>query len=119
MYTIRDEFTFNAAHLLEGLPDGHKCGNLHGHTYKVELRLSYSGVDARGFLLDFADMAPFKELLDTRLDHRFLNEVLDVNPTAENIARWLYDRAAPMFEPLHVTVRVWETPRAWAEYSKI
>ena len=118
MYTIAKQFTFDAAHKLDNLSDGHKCGGLHGHTYTVEIRLSYPGLDQKGMVMDFGDLAPFKEVIDKFYDHRYLNETMLENPTAENIARDLYSVAANMFPQYKIRVRVWETPKAWAEYGK-
>lgn len=94
-YTIAKEFAFSASHVLDGLPEGHQCGRLHGHNYVVELELTADRVDDRGFVLDYGDLAPFKGLVDTFLDHRHLNDVLTdgLNPTAENLAEWLHAAA--------------------------
>jgi len=118
VYTIAKQFTFDAAHKLDGLPDGHKCSELHGHTYTVEIRLSYWGLDRCGFVMDFGELAPFKEVIDTMLDHKYLNDTLVINPTAENIARTLHGLAVAMFPNYKIRIRVWETPKAWAEYGK-
>jgi 6-pyruvoyltetrahydropterin/6-carboxytetrahydropterin synthase len=75
-------------------------------------------VDARtGFVVDFFDMEKsFAGIMDA-LDHRCLNEVegLD-NPTAENIAVWIWDRLKPAIKPISA-VRVYETADCWAEYD--
>lgn len=90
-YTIAKEFAFSASHVLEGLPEGHQCGRLHGHNYVVEIELTADRLDERGFVLDYGDLAPFKRLVDDELDHRHLNDRLgdQLNPTAENLAEWL------------------------------
>jgi 6-pyruvoyltetrahydropterin/6-carboxytetrahydropterin synthase len=85
------EFTFEAAHRLPHVPDGHKCGRLHGHSYRVEVHVRGDVDPVSGMVIDFADIkAAFKPLED-RLDHHYLNEVegLD-NPTSENLARWVW-----------------------------
>jgi len=94
-YTIAKEFAFSASHVLDGLPEGHQCGRLHGHNYVVEIELTADRVDDRGFVLDYGDLSPFKGLVDTFLDHRHLNDVLTdgLNPTAENLAEWLHAAA--------------------------
>jgi 6-pyruvoyltetrahydropterin/6-carboxytetrahydropterin synthase len=88
------EFTFEAAHLLPFVPGGHKCGRLHGHSYRVEIHVA-GPVDEAGWVMDFGEIKAAFAPLHDRLDHRYLNEVdgLD-NPTSENLARWIWDRLA-------------------------
>jgi 6-pyruvoyltetrahydropterin/6-carboxytetrahydropterin synthase len=124
IYTIAKEFGFSASHVLEGLPDGHQCGRLHGHNYVVELELRAEQLDERGFVLDYGELAPFKEWVDTHLDHRHLNDQVDGNPTAENLAAILYDAAKVLLIDAGdglgrwwvSAVRVPETPKTVAEY---
>lgn len=90
---IFKEFTFEAAHRLPFVPEGHKCGRLHGHSYRVEIHVAGEVDPATGWILDFADIgAAFKPLFEL-LDHNYLNDIdgLD-NPTSENLARWIWDR---------------------------
>lgn len=89
------EFTFEAAHQLPDVPEGHKCGRLHGHSYRVEVRVSGPVDDAAGWVMDFGEIkAHFAPLLD-QLDHSYLNEIDGLtNPTSENLARWIWDRLA-------------------------
>jgi 6-pyruvoyltetrahydropterin/6-carboxytetrahydropterin synthase len=122
MYRICKRFSFDAAHRLDGLPDGHKCGRTHGHTYAVEVELSAHRLDQHGFVVDFGDLsAVVKGLIDQRYDHQFLNDKIDANPTAENLAFELYNSITPMLRALLreivvEAVRVSETPSSWAEY---
>jgi 6-pyruvoyltetrahydropterin/6-carboxytetrahydropterin synthase len=89
---IWKEFTFDSAHLLPHVPEGHKCGRLHGHTFKVRVEVA-GRVDDRGWVMDFADIKAAVQPLIDQLDHQYLNDIpgLD-NPTSENIAIWLRDR---------------------------
>jgi 6-pyruvoyltetrahydropterin/6-carboxytetrahydropterin synthase len=93
MYRIGKQFHFSASHQLEGLPDGHPCGRLHGHNDQVELILTAELLDDTGFVVDYGDLRPFQQLIDQELDHRHLNDVLPFQTSAENIARYLYGRA--------------------------
>lgn len=116
MYCISKLFSFSASHQLHGLPDGHPCARLHGHNYQVELVLSKSVLDERGFVVDYGDLKPFGQYLDETLDHRHLNDVLE-QPTAENLARHLYEVAWSLWHDVHLCVRVSETPKTWASYE--
>lgn len=122
MFLIEKTFSFDAAHNLVGLPDGHKCGNLHGHTYSVTLRLLGDELDQCGFLVDYASMRTLREYIDLNLDHAYLNDVLSFNPTAENLAQFLYKVAKQIYVDsptvLIHSVTVSETPATKATYSE-
>lgn len=117
-YEIEKEFAFSASHVLEGLPEGHQCGRLHGHNYRVVLRLSGGRLQEVGFLYDYGAMRPFGQFLDNTLDHRHLNEVMASNPTAEALARHLAGIAKGLLPNLptgvQISVGVSETPKTWA-----
>ena len=89
-------FSFEAAHRLPQVPEGHKCRRLHGHSFKVEL-VCEGEVDSRtGWLIDFADIKAAFEPIRNQLDHRYLNEIEGLeNPTAEVLARWIWRRVKP------------------------
>jgi len=124
MYIISKMFSFEASHQLKGLPnnpDGssHKCTQLHGHSYRVELILRRVDLDEHGFVVDYNDMKPFQEYIDEHLDHRHINDVLPgINPTAENIAKHLYGVAWQLWHDVAITVRVSETQKTWASYDE-
>jgi 6-pyruvoyltetrahydropterin/6-carboxytetrahydropterin synthase len=108
-------FQIEAAHLLPRLPQGHKCRRLHGHSYRVRLVVEGDVDPEMGWLMDFAAIDEAFGPLHEQLDHRYLNEVdgLD-NPTAENIARWIWTRLGDEL-PL-AEVRVDETCEASCTY---
>lgn len=90
---IFKEFTFEAAHRLPNVPEGHKCARLHGHSYRAEIHV-WGEVDPHaGWVMDFGDIkAAFADVRD-QLDHRYLNEVTGLeNPTSEVLARWIWAR---------------------------
>ncbi|QNP74392.1 6-carboxytetrahydropterin synthase [Streptomyces roseirectus] len=119
-YCISKEFHFSASHQLDGLPGDHPCGRLHGHNYVVSMELSAltDELDDVGFVRDYGDLRDFKVWLDDEVDHQHLNKVVgDRNPTAENLARWLFERWRGRYPEL-VAVRVAETPKTWAEYRR-
>ncbi|GLC23612.1 6-carboxytetrahydropterin synthase QueD [Roseisolibacter agri] len=91
------EFTFEAAHRLPHVPDGHKCARLHGHSFRVELHVRGPLDPTLGWVMDFADLKAAWKPLDDALDHRYLNEIPGLeNPTSEVLARWLWARLAPV-----------------------
>ena len=101
MYEMFREYRFEAAHRLTGLPDGHRCARLHGHSFVVQLHLRGLLDERKGWLVDYYDVdlawAPCHE----RLDHRYLNEVEDLeNPTSERIAHWIWVRVKPALPQL-------------------
>lgn len=114
-YRITKLFDFEASHHLTGLAAGHKCMNNHGHSYKVEIVLEAEELDEHGFVVDYSDLKPFKDYIDTWLDHHDLNEVFPhINPTAENLAKILFDVASEWWTVKEV--RVSETAKTWASY---
>jgi 6-pyruvoyltetrahydropterin/6-carboxytetrahydropterin synthase len=87
---IYKEFTFDAAHWLPMVPDGHKCKRMHGHTYMVRLWLS-GPVGTDGMILDYADIANAFDPIYLSLDHQCLNDVIQ-NPTTENLATYIREQ---------------------------
>ncbi|MCB9750825.1 MAG: 6-carboxytetrahydropterin synthase QueD [Myxococcales bacterium] len=91
---IFKEFTFEAAHRLPNVPEGHKCERLHGHSYRVTLHVRGEVGDETGWVQDFADLKQAWRPLHDQLDHRYLNEIEGLeNPTSEVLARWIWRRA--------------------------
>ena len=113
---IFKEFTFEAAHRLPNVPEGHKCGRLHGHSFSVAIYVG-GAVDARlGWVLDFAEVKKAFKPLYEQLDHHYLNEVPGLeNPTSEVLARWIWGHLEPSLPGL-TKVRVCETCTAGCEF---
>jgi 6-pyruvoyltetrahydropterin/6-carboxytetrahydropterin synthase len=120
VYRIGKAFTFEAAHHLPSLPRTHKCSRPHGHSYRVEVTVTAAELTSPGFVADFADLMPLRDYLAGTLDHQDLNQVLDVEPTSENLARhlhgWCQDTLVLPGTARVEAVRVSETGSAWAEY---
>jgi 6-pyruvoyltetrahydropterin/6-carboxytetrahydropterin synthase len=118
---ITRAYTFQAAHKLPHVPEGHKCGRLHGHTYTVEVTAAAADPlrNPPGWIMDFADLDALVEPLVQSLDHRYLNEIDGLsNPTSEELVMWFVLRlegALPSGVWLS-RVRVSENPRSWAEF---
>ncbi|TCC36611.1 6-carboxytetrahydropterin synthase QueD [Kribbella sp. YM55] len=103
---IYREFTFEAAHRLPTVPAGHKCGRLHGHSYRVEVHVSGEVDASTGWLIDFGDIKKAFRPLEDQLDHHYLNDVegLD-NPTSENLAQWIWARLVGVLPLSEIHVR--------------
>ena len=107
MTEIFREFTFEAAHRLPKVPEGHKCGRLHGHSYRVQLAVSGEVDPVLGWVMDFGDIKEAWRPLEAVLDHYLLNEIPGLeNPTSENLAAWIWERLYSLLPGLSaVTVR--------------
>ncbi|MDY6055169.1 6-carboxytetrahydropterin synthase [Micrococcus sp.] len=120
---ISKDFDFSASHRLDGLPRVHQCSRLHGHNYRVRLSIVGSIVEP-GFVVDYGELAFFKRWMDETLDHRHLNDVMDSNPTAENLAAWMASlvgerlRAMGHKNVTMIKVSVSETPKTWAMVTR-
>jgi 6-pyruvoyltetrahydropterin/6-carboxytetrahydropterin synthase len=114
---IVQAFRFEAAHHLPNVAETHRCRRMHGHSYRVELKLEGPVDPHTGFVADFFEMeAAFHPLL-AQMDHHCLNDISGLeNPTAELIAQWIWERVKPMLSQLS-SVIVYETQDCWAEYE--
>src|SRR4051812_995808 len=93
---IIKEFTVEAAHKLPNVPDGHKCGRLHGHSFRIEVHVSGAVGPVTGWVIDFADIKAAFAPLEKMLDHNYLNDLPGLeNPTSEILAMWIWDRLSP------------------------
>lgn len=140
MFKVSKEFSFDMAHILDG-HDG-KCQNLHGHTYKLQVEIASPALiedgAKKGMVIDFTDLkAVVKRAILDPMDHAFiydqtsereskianlLNELnsktfaLPTRSTAEEMARFIFERLSQQ-EKLPVSaIRLWETPTSFCEY---
>ena len=118
MYTIEVFLNFSAAHKLRGYKG--KCENIHGHNWKVAVSVSSDSLNRIGVVADFRDVKKTIKAVLERLDHKDLNAILyfkKVNPTSENLARYIYDKLKK--KRLHPSsVSVWEADDSMAEYRE-
>ncbi|RGS74339.1 6-carboxytetrahydropterin synthase QueD [Mitsuokella sp. AF21-1AC] len=124
MYTLKVEGAFEAAHRVVNYPG--KCDRLHGHNWLVEAEVRGTELDELGMLVDFKLVKQaLKSVLD-RFDHRFLNELepfsSGLNPTAENLARIIFEELEPheaFVRDSHLyAITVYETPKSSVTYTK-
>jgi 6-pyruvoyltetrahydropterin/6-carboxytetrahydropterin synthase len=102
---IFKEFTFEAAHRLPNVPEGHKCARLHGHSFTVSIHVEGEVDDELGWVMDFDEIKVAFEPLYEQLDHHFLNEIEGLqNPTSEELARWIWTRLSPELVGLSTVV---------------
>lgn len=147
MYTIEKRFTFEASHFLENLREGHPCTKLHGHSYKLYVRLVAKELDPKtGFIIDFGDLKFIKEYIDKNIDHSLIltdaqftkfNNITDNkifilsgynNSSAENMCHYfcnfiykeLYQNNTDIYNRLVlIATELYETENNCAQYSKL
>lgn len=109
------EFTFEAAHHLPKVPEGHKCRRPHGHSFTLEVHVSGDLDPKTGWVMDFADISAAVKPLLARLDHHDLNGIPGLeNPTSEMVAQWIWRELAPSLPLSAIVVR--ETASAGCIY---
>ena len=114
---IYKEFTFEAAHSLPKVPDGHKCARLHGHSYRIQVHVHGEPGTKSGWIMDFAEIKSLVKPVIKELDHYYLNDIPGLeNPTSENLAIWIWDRLIPQLPNLSKIV-VSETCTSGCVYS--
>lgn len=114
---IFKEFTFDSAHSLPHVPEGHKCKNVHGHTYHLTLFFEGDLDEKLGWVIDFTDIkTEIKPIIDS-LDHKYLNDIPGLeNPTCEVMCIWLWNIIKPKLPQLS-KIKLKETPTSGAVYE--
>jgi 6-pyruvoyltetrahydropterin/6-carboxytetrahydropterin synthase len=121
MYEVAIKKTFSAAHRISEI--GGKCEALHGHNFLVEISVTSESLNEEGLLIDFRTLKRWTEEVLDQLDHKYLNDIdyfKKLNPSSEQIARYLYDRIEERARQARVhlsRVTVWESENSCAAYS--
>jgi len=121
-FVLKTILDFAAAHTLKGY-DG-DCARLHGHNWKIEVEIIGSKLNEIGMVIDFKKIKKQAKEVIAELDHRYLNDhpyFADKNPTAENIAQFIYQQIQSRIESNTVSMHqiiVWENERNCVIYSE-
>lgn len=120
IYTVTTTLDFAASHIIEGHPGA--CARLHGHNWKVEVEAQAYSLDEIGVAVDFKTLKAAATKVIDKLDHYHLNDIPPfntINPTAENVAAYLYQKIGAQLNSEHAkvtAVTLWETDRSRVRY---
>ncbi len=123
LYTLKIVTDFAAAHTLRDYPGA--CSRMHGHNWKVEVEVQATHLDDVGMGIDFKQIKQATRKVTDELDHYYLNEIPPfdrVNPTAENIASYIYQAVSELINSERVkvsAVTLWETERACVRFEQL
>lgn len=121
-FVLKTLLDFASAHSLRGYPGD--CAKLHGHNWKIEVQVSGDKLNEIGMLVDFKEIKRHAKEVIAELDHTFLNDhshFKEKNPTAENIAEYLYQQIQQRIQSSTVrmhSLTVWENDRNCVIYSE-
>ena len=122
MYTLTTMVEFSSAHTLVG--HSGPCKKMHGHNWKVEVEITGEKLDKIGMVVDFKEIRKATNLIVDELDHEFLNNLepfSEDNPTAENIARYIFTKLSEEFSNKNVkvnSIKLWETDKSAVSYKE-
>jgi 6-pyruvoyltetrahydropterin/6-carboxytetrahydropterin synthase len=120
MYKVSVLSDFSSAHMLRGYKG--KCENLHGHNWNVEVSVYSGTLDKLGMVIDFKVLKKAVHNVLDGLDHKNLNDLpyfKKVNPTSENIAKYIYDKISSQLSAFssQLKITVWESDTSQATYK--
>ena len=122
MYTLTTMVEFSSAHTLVG--HSGPCKKMHGHNWRVEVEITGEKLDKIGMVVDFKEIRKATNLVVDELDHEFLNNLepfSEDNPTAENIARYIFTKLSEEFSDKNVkvnSIKLWETDKSAVSYKE-
>jgi 6-pyruvoyltetrahydropterin/6-carboxytetrahydropterin synthase len=121
VYQISVEQHFDAAHFLRGYRG--KCEAMHGHRFRVVMKIETSSLDDIGLAYDFVELKEYLSGVISKFDHTCLNNVPpfdQINPSSENIAATIYKELKPKLAKAPISlscIEVWESPQTGVIYS--
>ncbi|OUX18264.1 MAG: 6-carboxytetrahydropterin synthase QueD [Gammaproteobacteria bacterium TMED257] len=121
MYTLTTFVEFSSAHVLNGHEGA--CKRMHGHNWKVEVEVCGNKLDNIGMVIDFKEIRNKTNDVVNQLDHRFLNDLdsfKEINPTAENIAKYIYTELSIILNKKQVevkSIKLWETDKSAVTFT--
>ena len=121
MYNLSIETNFSAAHHIKGHEGS--CRRLHGHNWKIKVDVSAEKLNKIGIALDFQHLQDLTREVLKQFDHQYINEMppfTDMNPTAENLARYIYEQIEGKL-PEGIKMRkvsLWEGEKYCVEYNR-
>ena len=110
------DYNFEAAHFLPQVPKGHKCRNMHGHSYRVRIWIEAEVDPDMGWAIDFADVDSVMDPIIAPYDHTVLNDIMEEVTTAENVAARIW-RECSLQLPGHIEIEVSETGDSGVVFS--
>lgn len=114
---ISKQFIFDAAHFLPNVPDGHKCKNIHGHTYHLTVLIDGPLQEKLGWVIDYGDLKKAIAPVIMQVDHQLLNNIPGLeNPTSEMLVVWIWQQIKPVL-PLLKRLELYETPTSGVIYE--
>lgn len=122
VFTLKVLNEISSSHVIEGHQG--KCARLHGHNWKIEVEVECTQLDPLGMGMDFADLKDEVKAVTEPLDHRHLNDLpgfQTCNPTAENVAAYVYRETGKRINREHAqvtAVTIWETSKASVRYRE-
>jgi 6-pyruvoyltetrahydropterin/6-carboxytetrahydropterin synthase len=120
MYELMIETKFSAAHQLREYQG--RCERLHGHNWRVDVSVEAEKLNSIGLAMDFKELKDATDNFLVQVEHAFVNEVFpftEINPSSENIAKWIFDGLSGKVNDGNVrvsVVTVWESDTAMASY---
>lgn len=109
MYYVRKKLEVSAAHKLNLNYDS-PCCNAHGHNWMITVYCKSENLNKNGMVIDFKEI---RKRIHDLMDHKYLNDVFEFNPTAENIAKWIVTTL-----PYCYRADVEESKNNWASYEE-
>ena len=118
LVNVTREFKFDAAHYIDGYRGD--CGNLHGHTWRFAVSVQGTPDSKTGMVVDFKTLkAVVNNVIINKLDHKYLNQIVPCNPTAENLVVWIFNEINKELGNglILSSVKLWENyPECYVEY---